>query len=133
MWSAALASISILGAIEALRALAGKIRPILLVSEIRRVAADRLWMNMNCEEDSVAIHFTWKRDPEAVQEMVTQIEEALTLFEARPHWGKVFHADAAALAPLFQRHSDFVRLVEQLDPRGAFRNSWLKALVLGNN
>ena len=120
-----------LGAIEAVRALAGSIRPILLVSEIRRVAADRLWMSMNGEEDSVAIHFTWKREPEAVQVMVAQIEEALTQFEARPHWGKVFHADAAALAPLYQRHSDFVRLVERLDPRGAFRNAWLKAHVLG--
>lgn len=54
-------SISI-GAIEAVCALAGSIRPILQVSEIRRVAADWLWMSMNYEEDSVAIHFTWKRE-----------------------------------------------------------------------
>ena len=120
------------GAIEAVRALAGSIRPLLLVSEMRRVAADRLWMSMNGEEDAVAIHFTWKRDPEAVQELVAQIEEALTPFEARPHWGKVFHADAAALAPRYRRHADFVRLVERLDPRGAFRTAWLKAHVLGN-
>jgi xylitol oxidase len=121
-----------IGAIEAVRTLADGIRPILQVSEIRRVAADRLWMSMNYEEDSVAIHFTWKREPEAVQEMVAQIEDAFTPFEARPHWGKVFHADAAAIAPLYKRHSDFVRLVERLDPRGAFRNAWLKARVLGN-
>src|SRR6266699_343895 len=121
-----------MGAIEAVRALADGIRPIQQVSEIRRVAADRLWMSMNYEEDSVGIHFTWKREPDAVQEMVAQIEEALTPFEARPHWGKVFHADAAAIAPLYKRHSDFVRLVERLDPRGAFRNAWLKARVLGD-
>ncbi len=121
-----------MGAIEAVRALADGIRPILQVSEIRRVAVDRLWMSMNYEEDSVGIHFTWKREPDAVQEMVAQIEDALTPFEARPHWGKVFHADAAAIALLYKRHSDFVRLVERLDPRGAFRNSWLKARVLGD-
>jgi xylitol oxidase len=119
-------------AIETLRALADKIRPLLQVSEIRRVAADRLWMSMNYEEDCVGIHFTWKREPDAVLKMVIQIEDALTPFEARPHWGKVFHADAAAIAPLYQRHSDFVRLVERLDPRGAFRNAWLKARVLGD-
>jgi xylitol oxidase len=119
-------------AIETVRALADRMRPILQVSEIRRVAADRLWMSMNYEQDSVAIHFTWKREPDAVQEMVAQIEDALTPFEARPHWGKVFHADAAAIAPLYKRHSDFVRLVERLDPRGAFRNPWLKARVLGD-
>jgi alditol oxidase len=121
-----------MGAIEAVRALADGMRPILQVSEIRRVAADRLWMSMNYEEDSVGIHFTWKREPDAVQEMVAQIEDALSPFEARPHWGKVFHADAAAIALLYKRHSDFVRLVERLDPRGAFRNSWLKARVLGD-
>src|SRR5437588_481981 len=89
-----------IGAIEAVRALADRIRPMLQVSEIRRVAADQLWMSMNYEQDSVGIHFTWKREPDAVQEMVAQIEDALTPFEARPHWGKVFHADAAAIAAL---------------------------------
>ena len=121
-----------MGAIEAVRALADRIRPLLQVSEIRRVAADRLWMSMNYEQDSVGIHFTWKREPDAVQEMVAQIEDALTPFEARPHWGKVFHAKASAIAPLYKRHSDFIRLLERLDPRGAFRNAWLKARVLGD-
>ncbi len=121
-----------MGAIEAVRTLADEIRPLLQVSEIRRVAADRLWMSMNYEQDSVGIHFTWKREPDAVHEMVAQIEDALTPFEARPHWGKVFHADAAAITPLYKHHSDFIRLVERLDPRGAFRNAWLKARVLGD-
>ena len=40
-----------LGAKEAVRALADEIQPILQVSEIRRVAADRLWMSMNYEQD----------------------------------------------------------------------------------
>jgi xylitol oxidase len=121
-----------LDALEAVHTLADRIRPILQVSEIRRVAADRLWMSMNYEEDTVGIHFTWKREPDAVQEMVAQIEDALRPFEARPHWGKVFHADAAAIAPLYKRHSDFVRLREKLDPRGAFRNSWLNTHMLGD-
>jgi xylitol oxidase len=47
-----------LGAIEAVHALSSRIRPLLQVSEIRRVAADRLWMSMNYEQDSVGIHFT---------------------------------------------------------------------------
>jgi xylitol oxidase len=32
---------------------------------------------------------------------------------------------------LYERLPDFVRLVERLDPRGAFRNTWLEACVLG--
>ncbi|GHO53609.1 FAD-binding protein [Ktedonobacter robiniae] len=121
-----------LQAIEVLRGLGDKVQPILQVCEIRRVASDRLWMSMNYEEDSVAFHFTWKLEPGAVKEVLTLIEDALIPFEARPHWGKVFHADAAVIAPLYPRHSDFARLVERLDPRGAFRNAWLKAHVLGD-
>jgi xylitol oxidase len=32
---------------------------------------------------------------------------------------------------LVPRRPDFVRLIERLDPRGAFRNQWLKSHVLG--
>jgi alditol oxidase len=118
-------------AIEAVRSLADEIRPILQVSEIRTVAADRLWMSMNYGQDTVGIHFTWKPEREAVEDMLVQLESVLAPFEARPHWGKLFNANAEAIAPLYERMTDFIRLVERLDPRGAFRNSWLKAHVLG--
>jgi xylitol oxidase len=120
-------------AIQAVRSLAEEIRPILQVSEIRTVAADRLWMSMHYGQDTVGIHFTWKPEPEAVEAMLVQLETALAPFEARPHWGKLFRANAAAIAPLYERMSDFIRLVERLDPRGAFSNSWLKARVLGES
>jgi alditol oxidase len=111
-------------AIEAVRTLADGIQPILQMSEIREVASDRLWMSMNYGEDTVGIHFTWKPERDAV-------EDLLVPFAARPHWGKLFNADAAAIAPLYERMPDFIRLVERLDPRGAFSNSWLRARVLG--
>jgi xylitol oxidase len=118
-------------AIEAVRGLAGGIRPVLQVSEIRSVAADRLWMSPSYGEDTVCIHFTWKPEREAVGEVLVELEAALAPFEARPHWGKLFDADAAAIAPLYERMPDFVGLIERLDPRGAFRNSWLRTRVLG--
>ena len=120
-------------AIEAVRSLADEIRPLLQVSEIRTVAADRLWMSMNYGQDSVGIHFTWKPERKAVEDMLVQLEIALVPFEARPHWGKLFNANAEAIAPHYERITDFIRLVERLDPRGAFRNSWLEAHVLGES
>jgi xylitol oxidase len=120
-------------AIEAVRKLADKIRPILQVSEIRAVAADRLWMSMNYGEDTVGIHFTWKPEQDAVEDMLVRLESTLAPFEARPHWGKLFAAKAADIAPLYERLPDFIRLVERLDPRGAFSNSWLKTHVLGES
>lgn len=122
---------SAVAAIEALRPLGARMRPHLLICEIRAVAADRLWMSTSYGEDSVAFHFTWRRRPEAVARLLGDVEAALAPFGARPHWGKVFLAEAAAIAPLYERHAGFVRLVERLDPRGAFRNEWLSAIVLG--
>jgi alditol oxidase len=120
-------------AIDAVRGLADRIQPVLQVAEIRTVAADRLWMSMNYGGPSVGIHFTWKPEQERVQELLVQLEAVLAPFQARPHWGKLFHADAGTIAPLYEKHSDFVRLVERLDPRGAFRNSWLNVRVLGGS
>jgi xylitol oxidase len=118
-------------AIEAVRALAGDVRPLLQVCEIRTIAADRLWLSPQYGQDTIGIHFTWKRDEDAVRRVLADVETALAPFAARPHWGKVFLADAVAIARLYERLPDFSRLVERLDPRGAFRNEWLESRVLG--
>jgi alditol oxidase len=119
------------GAIAAIRELAPVVRPVLQVSELRTIAADRLWMSPQYQQDTMAIHFTWRREPEAVLRVLADVEAALRPFGARPHWGKVFVARAADLAPLYERLPDFVALMERFDPRGAFRNPWLEARVLG--
>jgi xylitol oxidase len=118
-------------AIEAVRGLGDRIRPLLLTCEIRTVAADELWLSTAYGQDSVALHFTWALDQAAVEDVLVALEAALAPFAARPHWGKVFVADAAAISPLYERHAEFVRLVERMDPRGAFRNDWLEERVLG--
>ena len=118
-------------AIRAVHALADVVRPLLQVSELRTVAADRLWMSPQHGQDTVAIHFTWHPDPVAVDRVLVELEAALAPFGARPHWGKVFVADATTITLLYERLPDFRRLVDQLDPRGAFRNPWLTNHVLG--
>jgi xylitol oxidase len=115
------------GAIEAVRALAPKVQPVLQVSELRTVAADSLWMSPQSGQPTLGIHFTWKREPEAVRAVLAEVEAALEPFEARPHWGKLF---LSSPAHLYERREDFVRLAERLDPRGAFRNAWLERFVL---
>jgi alditol oxidase len=120
-----------LAAVEALRRLGDRMRPVLQVCEIRTVTADRLWMSMNHARDSVAFHFTWRLEPERVRAVVVDIERALAPFGARPHWGKLFTTDAATIAGLYERHGDFVGLQARLDRRGAFRTPWLEAHVLG--
>jgi alditol oxidase len=118
-------------AIEAMRSVGDAIRPVLLVCELRTIAADRLWMSPQYDRDTMAIHFTWKRDEGAVRRALADVEAALAPFAPRPHWGKAFLAEAAAIDPLYERLPDFKALLARFDPRGAFRNDWLERHVLG--
>ena len=120
-------------AIDAVRALADRIRPLLLVCEIRTVAADELWMSTSYGTDSVAIHFTWRPTQQEVETLLPDVEDALAPFGARPHWGKLFVADAATIAPRYDpaRRLRRPRRAGGWIPRGVFRNAWLETDVLG--
>ena len=116
-------------ACEALRALAPRIAPLLQVSEIRTVAADELWLSPASGGDVTALHFTWLPDEAAVRAVLPAIEAALRPLGSRPHWGKLFTAEADELAGRYPRMADFRELVRRYDPRGAFRNDYLDRTV----
>ncbi|MBT1634371.1 D-arabinono-1,4-lactone oxidase [Clavibacter michiganensis] len=118
-------------AVQALREMGDRIRPILLVCELRAVAEDRLWLSPQNGQATIGLHFTWKRDQEAVEALLVELEAAIRPFGARPHWGKVFTATAADIAPLYPRSGDFLALVERLDPTAKFRNAWFERALLG--
>lgn len=118
-------------ALQAVHAMADILAPVLLVSELRTVAADQLWMSPQYDTDTLAIHFTLTDDQPRVEAVLTQVEAALAPFDPRPHWGKLFGATVTDLAPRYPRWEDFTDLVSRLDPRGAFRNTWLEERVLG--
>jgi xylitol oxidase len=109
-------------ALRELRAVGDRIRPVLQISEIRTVAADDLWLSPFHERDSVAVHFTWIRDTEAVLPVVELVEDVLAPFDPRPHWGKVFTRWPA-------RPERFAELVGRYDPAGKFGNEFLRLLL----
>ena len=112
-------------AAEAWRALGvvrERIARVLQVSEVRAIAADDLWLSPTGGSPSVAFHFTWIPDTEAVLPVVAAVEQQLAPLGARPHWGKVFSTPPSALADLYPRMDDFRRLVTTLDPTGVFGN-----------
>lgn len=117
-------------AIEVLRGLREQLIPLLQVCEIRTMAADDLWLSAAYDRDTVAFHFTWHAQPEAVQALLPELERALAPFGARPHWGKWFAMDRAGLESVFSRIGDFRALAARLDPTGTFRNAYLDRLVL---
>jgi xylitol oxidase len=117
-------------AIEIVRGFAEEMAPHLLVSEIRTVAADRLWMSPQFERATLALHFTWRQHTVEVMRLVDRIEAALDRFDPRPHWGKLFAVDGATLTGRYPRHGDFVDLVNRFDAVGAFRTTWLDRNIL---
>lgn len=113
-------------AVRAVLDLRERIAGCLLVCELRTIAADDLWLSPHYQRDSLGLHFTWRREPATVERNVGLIEEALAEFEPRPHWGKVFSMDPRVLTPSYPRLSEFNELRAELDPRGAFINSWMR-------
>jgi xylitol oxidase len=116
-------------AIEAVDALRERVAAVLQVCEIRTIAADDLWLSPNYQRDSLALHFTWIADTEAVLPVVAELDEALAPLNARPHWGKIFTTDPAALREAYPRFGDFAELVQRFDPSGTFRNEWLENVL----
>jgi xylitol oxidase len=109
-----------------LRALGNQMAPLLQVSEVRTIAADELWLSPSQGRDTVALHFTWIPDEQAVLPVLEQMEEKLLPLGARPHWGKVFAADAAVLREAYPKVPDFTELTTKYDPAGKFRNEYLE-------
>jgi len=118
-------------AILALEKLRDQITPHLLISEIRAIAADSLWMSPCYRQDSIAIHFTWKQDWPAVSRLLPVIEKELGPFGARPHWGKLFTMAPSVLRSRYERLPDFLALARKYDPHGKFRNEFLDRNVYG--
>jgi xylitol oxidase len=117
-------------ALAAVRELAGRIAPLLLITEIRTMKADTLWLSGAYGTDAVGIHFTWKKLPAEVTALLPEIEARLLPMGARPHWGKVFLAERDRIAPMYPRFDDFVALARTHDPDGVLRNDFL-ARTLG--
>lgn len=118
-----------LAALHALDAIRGTIAPLLQICEVRTVAADRQWLSPAYGRDTVALHFTWVDDTEAVLPVVRSVERALEPFAPRPHWGKVFAVPPEILRERYARMTDFRTLVDGLDPAGTFTNAFVADLL----
>lgn len=110
--------------IEALLSVGDAIASHLLVAEIRAVARESQWLSPAHDRDSVAFHFTWKPDSDAVHRAVGVVERALADLAPRPHWGKVF-TFPGRLDFAYDRLDDFDDLRRMLDPHGKFRNDFI--------
>jgi xylitol oxidase len=118
-------------AILAVERLRDQITPHLMISEIRCIAADNLWMSPAYKQNCVAIHFTWKQDWPNVSKLLPVIEKELAPYKGRPHWGKLFTMSPATLKEIYTKMPDFIELAKKHDPKGKFRNDYLNRNIFG--
>ncbi len=119
-------------AILAVERLHDQVSPHLMISEIRAIAADNLWLSPCYEQPCVTIHFTWKQDWPAVRKLIPGIEKELAPFNARPHWGKLFTTSPAELKSIYKKIPEFVQLSKKYDPQGKFRNEFLNTNIFSS-
>ena len=114
-------------ALEAVHNLRYEIQPLLLVSELRTIAADENWLSEAQGRDSLAIHFTWKPDVAGVTAFLPTLEAALAPFKARPHWGKLFTDSNFKFAQLYPNFTSWLKYRAGLDPDRKFINEQLSS------
>ncbi|MDV6010896.1 D-arabinono-1,4-lactone oxidase [Haloechinothrix sp. LS1_15] len=97
--------------------------PVSFPVEVRFAAADDIWLSTAHQRDSayIAVH-QYAGMP--YREYFAAFEAIMTAAGGRPHWGKMHSLDATALAELYPRFDDFLRLRDQLDPTGVFSNPY---------
>ena len=116
---------NVVDAITAVERLRDHISPHLMITELRTIDGDDLWMSTAYKRPSLAIHFTWKPDWPSVRKVLPLIERELAPFKVRPHWGKLFTVPPAQLQQRYEMWPEFKQFVARHDPHGKFRNKFL--------
>jgi FAD-linked oxidoreductase len=104
--------------------------PVFFPIEMRVTAGDDALLSPSHERDTsyIAVHqyrgMQWRPYFETV-------EEIMSSYGGRPHWGKRHFQTAATLAPLYPAWDQFQRAREELDPGRIFTNEYA-ARVLGH-
>src|SRR3954454_6251072 len=97
--------------------------PVFFPIEMRVAAGDDALLSPSHERDTVyiAVHqyrgMEWRPYFEAV-------EEIMSSYGGRPHWGKRHFQTAATLAPLYPRWAEFQAARDELDPGRVFANEY---------
>jgi len=116
-------------AIQAMQSIGDELASVLLISEVRTVAADSFYLSPGHAGPLAAIHFTFKRDPKLVRRALNLIEKVLQPYGAMPHWGKVTNFSSHYIRSRYSNFGEFTEFVNEMDPQGVFSNHFLNQLL----
>ncbi|MEY9953021.1 D-arabinono-1,4-lactone oxidase [Leifsonia sp. EB34] len=96
--------------------------------EVRSAAADDNWLSTAYGRESgyIAVHRYYREDP---TEYFTAVEDIMTAYAGRPHWGKLHNRDADSLHESYPRFDDFLAARDRLDPDRRFENAYLRRVL----
>ncbi len=98
------------------------------VQELRFVAADACHLSpaFGRESCQLGAYMATSRDSDAY---FTGFEAMALAALGRPHWGKLFFADGATLAPRYPRWERFCALSRELDPDSVFTSAFTRRIM----
>lgn len=98
------------------------------VQELRFVAADDCHLSPACGRESCQLgaYMAKSQDSDAY---FAGFEAMALAAEGRPHWGKLFFADAAVLAPRYPRWERFRALRDDFDPDRIFTSAFTRRIM----
>jgi alditol oxidase len=119
-------------ALHALAQVGRRLRNVLMISEVRTILADDLWLSPAYRQHIVGLHFTMQPNlPAVIEALADVIEPTLAPFHPKPHWGKLFTLDPAVVQSAYSMFGRFADLARELDPAGKFRNDFADRYVFG--
>ena len=118
-------------AVRALHKWGRHLAPLLMVSEVRTIAQDKLWLSPCYGQPCVAFHFSFKPDEPGIRRLLPGLEELLAPFAPRPHWGKLFTMAPQVVRSRYEKLGAFKALLDAYDPRGKFRNAFVDRMIFG--
>ncbi len=119
-------------AILAVEKLRDHVTPHLMITELRTIDADDLWISPCYKRPAMTIHFTWKPEWAAVKAVLPMIEEQLAPFDPRPHWAKLFTLAPSRLQSQYVKLADYRALLQHYDPNGKTRNEYLNRNIFAS-
>ena len=96
--------------------------------EIRRAAADDVWLSTAHGRDTVYIA-AHRYHAEEAGPYLLLVQRTLAAFGARPHWGKQHWLGARELRELYPRFEDFRAVRDAADPHGLLMSPYLRHLL----
>lgn len=106
---------------------------LILVSELRMVAADDIPMSPMKGRECIVIHVSWVHKYDAVMAVLPLVEEKLAKYSMKPHLGKCFAMSGQRFEELYGQELDMLRgLLVRYDPERRFRNDFMDKYLFTN-